>query len=194
MWEAKRQNRNQVQPMIETLEDRQLMSAAPHAAVAVRHTPKPHAIVVTAKPSAKAKVAPAAKPAVAPVTPTNVGDFPTYIPASDPYLSPDVVGTWTGTMQVDGSTQTAPFSINFLFQRGIAASGTFDLGPTVGNEIVTSTMVFGAFHNARILVLTKALWMGFNCALSANGKVLYGRFAVNTSNGWETGGFDLNRN
>ena len=190
MWEAKRQNRSGVQPMIEALEGRELMSAVPHAAVAIQHAPKPHALVV----SAKHKATPAAKTTVTPTAPAPVGAFPTYIPASDAYLSPDVVGGWTGTMQLDGSKTTSAFSVNFLFQRGIAASGTFNLGPLVNNLTLTSTMVFGANHNARILILTSSLWMGFTCALTSNGKVLYGRFAVDNSNGWETGRFSLTRN
>jgi hypothetical protein len=198
MWEAKRQNRSGVQPMIEALEGRELMSVAPHVVAAPKPTAAPHAVVVPAKPkatvAAKPKATPAAKTTVTPTAPAPVGAFPTYIPASDAYLSPDVVGGWTGTMQLDGSKTTSAFSVNFLFQRGIAASGTFNLGPTVNNVTLTSTMVFGANHNAHILILTSSLWMGFTCALTANGKVLYGRFAVDNSNGWETGGFSLTRN
>jgi hypothetical protein len=198
MWEAKKQNRDYVQPMIETLEGRELMSAVPHTAAAAKPAPAPHAVVVTAKPkataAAKPKAAAAAKTTVIPTSAATVGGFPTYIPAYDAYLSPDVVGGWTGTMQLDGTKTTAAFSVNFLFQRGLAASGTFNLGPTVSNATVTSTMVFGANHNARILILTSTLWVGFTCALTANGKMLYGRFAVDTANGWETGGFVLNRN
>jgi hypothetical protein len=222
MWEVKRQNRNEVQPMIEALEDRQMMSAAPHAAVAVKQTPAPHAIVMSVKPKAtpavkvaakpapapkpvvkakaapapkpvaKAKVAPAPKPVVTTTPP--VGDLLPFVPASNPGMAPNVVGVWSGTMQIDGSKQASPFSIDFAFQHGVAASGTFNLGPTVGNQSAVSTMVFGTNHNVRVLILTSTLWMGFDGALTANGKMIYGRFAVNTPNGWETGSFSVNRN
>jgi hypothetical protein len=210
MWEVKNHSRSEVQPMIEALESRELMSAVSHAAV-VKHAPAPHAIVMSVKPAAKPKATPAPKavkampapkvaakakvtPAAKTVTPPVVDDYPAYVPAAHPNMAPDMVGTWTGTITMDGSKQGAVFSIDFAFQRGTAASGAFHLGPAVGNQTVTSTLVFGTSRNARALVLTSTLWVGFNGALTANGNMLYGRVAVNTSNGWQTGSFSVTRN
>jgi len=200
MWEAKSQNRsnqNGVQPMIEVLEDRQMMSVVAHHEAAAPKAPAPHAIVMSVKPAAKVATRPAAKQATTPAAPptqNNLGELPAFVPATNLNMAPDVVGKWTGTMLVDGTTQANPFSINFAFQRGIAASGIFNLGPTVSNQSLTSTLVFGTSLNTRALILTSTLWMGFTGALTANGQILYGRFAVNTSNGWETGTYNLTRN
>jgi hypothetical protein len=210
MRETNGQNYSSAQPMIEVLEERQFMSVAAHPAVHATKTPTPAPIVmaahpvtkpapkVVAKPAPKPVVKPAAKPVAKPaakaVANPVVADLPAYVPDAHPGLSPSVVGGWTGTMTTDGQKQGADFSINFEFQRGVAASGTFDLGTTVNNQTVTSTMVFGTNHNVRILILTPTLWMGFTGALTANGKILYGRFSVNTANGWKTGSFSLTRN
>ena len=165
-----------IQPMIETLESRELMSAAPHPVVAA--VSKPVApLVVSAKP--------APTPAVK--------EFPVYVPSVGPVKGTNVVGNWTGTMRIDGTTTDQTFSINFAFQRGVAASGTFNLGPTIGNQTVTSTMVFDLHNNLRARVATPKLNVGFTGAITTNGKVLYGRFSFNNGTGWTTGMFTLTR-
>lgn len=149
--------------MFETLERRDLMSAAPHPVVmTVGAKPQP-AVVVAAKVTAKTASA------------------------------RNVVGGWTGSMRLDGSKTDSAFSITFAFQRGLAASGAFNLGPTMKNQVATSTMVFDQRNNARALIATSKLSAGFTGAISANGKMLYGRFSFNTATGWKTGTFTLTR-
>jgi hypothetical protein len=75
----------------------------------------------------------------------------------------------------------------------VAASGTFNLGPTIGNQTVTSTMVFDLHNNLRALVATPKLSVGFTGAITGNGNVLYGRFSFNNGTGWTTGMFTLTR-
>jgi hypothetical protein len=174
--------------MIETLEARELMSVAPHPTVAAVAKPSA-AIVMSAKPAAKPTVKPTAKPAPTPA----VKAFPAYVPSVGPIKGTNVVGTWTGTMRIDGTTIDQPFSINFAFQRGVAASGTFNLGPTIGNQVVTSTLVFDLHNNLRALVATPKLSVGFTGAITGNGNILYGRFSFNNGTGWTTGMFTLTR-
>jgi hypothetical protein len=169
--------------MIEALEDRQLMSVAAHPAVqAAPVKAKPAAIVVSVKPAAKAIVAP------------KVAAFPSYVPSSGAIKSVSVVGGWTGSLRLDGTKIDNAFSVTFIFQRGVAATGNFNTGPTMGNQVVTSTMVFSLHNNVRVLVATPSLAAGFTGALSTNGKMLSGRFSFNSSKGWQTGMFTLTRN
>jgi hypothetical protein len=170
-------------PMIETLEGRQMMSVAPHP-VSV------HAAAVAAKPAIVVPVKAAAKPVVAP----KASAFPTYVPSTGPIKGPNVVGTWTGSMRLDGTKVDNAFTVTFVFQRGVAATGSFNMGVTMGNQVVTSTMVFSLHNNVRVLVATPSLNAGLTGALSTNGKVLSGRFSFNSAKGWQTGMFTLTRN
>jgi hypothetical protein len=171
-------------PMIETLEGRQMMSATPvHAAVHVGATPAKPAIVVAAKPVAK----------VTPVVKPKVTALPAYLPATGVIKGANVIGGWTGTMRLDGTKVDNAFSVNFTFQRGVAATGTFNMGATMNNQVVVSTMVFSLHNNVRVLFATPSLMAGMTGALSSNGKMLTGRFSFNTSHGWQTGMFTLTR-
>ena len=168
--------------MIETLEGRQMMSVAPHL-VAV------HTAAVAAKPVI---VVPVKAPK--PVAKPKASAFPTYVPSTGPIKGPNVVGTWTGSMRVDGTNVDNAFTVTFVFQRGVAATGTFNTGVTMGNQVVTSTMVFSLHNNVRVLIATPSLNAGLTGALSTNGKVLSGRFSFNSAKGWQTGMFKLTRN
>lgn len=171
------------QPMFEKLEGRQMMTATmAHVEMTSEQTSVP-AIVMCAQPAAKlvAKVA------------VKVSALPAYIPATSGVKGKNVVGEWTGTMQLDGSKTASAFSIKFAFQRGVAASGTFNLGATMSNQAVTSTMVFDLHNNFRAMVATPKLAAGFTGAISSNGKMLTGRFSFNSATGWKTGVFTLTR-
>jgi hypothetical protein len=182
------------QPMFETLEGRQLMSAVPLVADMHTTTAMP-AIEMSATPAAKVapKVVAKAKVVAKPATKVNAKAFPAYVPSSSAVKGKNVVGTWTGSMRLDGSKTDADFSITFVFQRGVAASGTFNLGATMNNQIVTSTMVFDLHNNVRAMVATPTLAVGFTGALSTNGQILYGRFSFNNGSSWKTGMFTLTR-
>jgi hypothetical protein len=123
----------------------------------------------------------------------KVTAFPTFVPSTGPVKADNVVGEWTGSMRLDGTTVDNAFSVNFTFQRGVAATGTWNLGPTMGNQVVVTTMVFSLHNNMRVLISTPGLNSGLTGALSTNGKVLAGRFSFNTSHGWQTGMFTLTR-
>jgi len=191
------------QPMFETLEGRQLMSAAPvpHAALmtttavgvpAIEMSAQP-AAKVAAKPAAKVVAKPAPKKVAKPAPAPKVAAFPVYVPSSTVVKGKSVVGQWTGTMRLDGTTTDSAFSVTFAFQRGVAASGSFNLGATMNNQVVTTTMVFDLHNNVRALVAMPTLNAGFTGALSSNGNVLYGRFSFNTGGQWKTGMFMLTR-
>jgi hypothetical protein len=175
--------------MIETLESRELMSAAPTPHVAVHAAAVKPSIVVAAKVVTKTAVKTPAKPVPAP----KVTAFPTYVPSSTVVKGNNVVGTWTGTMQLDSSKTSTSFSVTFAFQRGVSASGQFNLGATMNNQVVTSTMVFDLHNDVRAMVSTSTLNAGFTGALSSNGNVLYGRFSFNSGGQWKTGMFTLTR-
>jgi hypothetical protein len=176
-------------PMIETLEDRSLMSAVVHPVVAAaKPAPKPAIVVkaavkTTAKTTTKATVK-------ATTTPTTT---PTLTVASViTSAAPSVVGKWTGTMTPDGSKTSSTFSVDFAFQRGVAATGTFTIG-LLGNQTVTSTMVFAEHRNVRTLFVSSTIYGGFTGALTTNGTTLYGRYSFNSPSGWMTGTFSLSR-
>ena len=179
MWEGKRNTSksNPGIPIIEALESRQLMSVAVHPITAAVVVKPVAARVVTAKP--------ATKPAVQ--------AFPSYVPSIGAVKGTNVVGNWTGSIRLDGTTTDQPLSVTFNFQRGVAASGTFNLGPAVGNRAALSTMVFDLHNNVRALIAGPKLSVGFTGALTSNGKVLYGRVSFNVGTGWQTGMFTLNR-
>jgi hypothetical protein len=196
--------------VIEMLEDRQLMSAvAVHVAAPVNHetVAELHA-EVAAEAAAKAaavKAAAAAKVAAAKaaatksavvkaVTPTVSAPISTLHQTPSSNTTPNLVGTWTGTMQFDGAATASVFSINFQFQLEAAASGTFNLGPAIGNQSPQSTMVISNHNNVRALILTKDLWVGFTGVLVSTGNEIYGRFAYDSSTGWKTGSFTVTRN
>src|SRR5580692_11016102 len=134
-----RQLRRGSSVMIETLEGRQLMSAAAvhvaapvnhettaelHAEVAAEAAAKAAAVkaaaaakVAAAKAAAAAKVA-AAKAAttksavVKAVTPTVSAPISSFRQTPFTSTTPNLVGTWTGTMQFDGAATATVFSIN----------------------------------------------------------------------------------
>ena len=115
-------------------------------------------------------------------------------PLPNTQVEGDVADRWERVqVRCLGTTTDQPFYINFAFQRGVAASGTFNLGPTIGNQTVTSTMVFDLHNNLRALVATPKLSVGFTGAITGNGNVLYGRFSFNNGTGWTTGMFTLTR-
>jgi hypothetical protein len=178
-------------PMIEALEDRQMMSVAPHPALlAAPSRAKVAAVVASAKAAAKPPAKTVAKTLVRP----KATAVPTNVPSPGPVKASSVVGAWTGSMRLDGTSIDNAFSVTFLFQRGVAATGTFNLGATMGNAVVTSTMVFSLHNNIRVLVATPGLNAGFTGAMSTNGKILNGRFSFNSPKGWQTGMFTLTRN
>ena len=189
--------------IIETLEDRQLMSAAAvHVAAPVNHetVAELHAEVAAeaaAKAAAKAAAAKGAatkSAVVKAVTPTVTAPISTLHQTPSSNTTPNLVGTWTGTMQFDGAATASVFSINFQFQLEAAASGTFNLGPAIGNQSPQSTMVVENHNNVRALILTNNLWVGFTGVLVSTGNEIYGRFAYDSSTGWQTGSFTVTRN
>ncbi len=190
MWEKRVSNI----ALIEALEDRQLMSAAPHAMAMPAPLHRP-AIVMSYGPALKtiSKAAPVVTSTVALKSATTASQLPAFIPNKGGFAVSNIVGAWTGTMRLDGTKVDAPFSIKFLFQRGVAATGTFNLGPTIGNQSLSSTLIFSLQRNFRVLILTPDLWAGFVGALTANAKILMGRFSFNSTTGWHTGVFTLNR-
>lgn len=107
--------------------------------------------------------------------------------------APSVVGQWVGTMTPDGSTVSSTFSVNFAFQRGVAASGTFNFGAILGNQSAVSTMVFSQHQNVRVLVSTSNLLVGMTGTLTSDNATLYGRYSFNSPAGWQTGMFILTR-
>lgn len=211
IWKSERKtaavtSRPQSVVMIETLESRELLSAAPHPAAVVKAAPTIEAaIVVAAKPAVKPVAKPAVKvvaKAASKVTTKTVAATVATSPVSGtisvvhpvPATNiPNLVGTWTGTMLVDGATTTTPFSIDFKFQLEGNASGAFHLGPLFGNQTVDSTFILTTHNNARALILTNTIWAGFTGALIGS-NTLDGRFAVNLNNTWTTGTFSLTRN
>jgi len=201
-----RQLRRGSSVMIETLEDRQLMSAAAvHVAAPVNHETTAELHAEVAAEAAAVKAAAAAKAAAAKaaatktavvkaVTPTVTAPISSLHQAPFTSTTPNLVGTWTGTMQFDGAATATVFSINFQFQLEAAASGTFNLGPAIGNQSPQSTMVVENHNNVRALILTNNLWVGFTGVLVSTGNEIYGRFAYDSSTGWQTGSFTVTRN
>ncbi len=143
---------------------------------------------------AAAKKAAVVETAVQPVSSPVSGTIGQYISSPQESNVPNFVGTWTGTIQLDGSTTSTPFSIAFAFQRGVAASGTFNLGPIMGNQSELSTLIYSSHNVVRALIQNSTLWVGFTGAISTDGKTIFGRFAYNTPHGWETGSFSVTRN
>jgi hypothetical protein len=219
-----RQLRNSNQVMFETLEARQLMSAAAgHVAAPVVHlvnneTPaeiaaEASAVKAAAKAAAAVEVAEAkaaaaaAKAAAAAakkaqakaavvvkaVTPAVTAPISTLRQMPSKNTTPNLVGTWTGTMLYDGDTVATAFSIDFQFQLEAAASGTFHLGPAIGNQNAQSTMVITNHNNVRALILNSSLWVGFTGVLEPGSKMIFGRFAYNSPTGWKSGSFTVTR-
>jgi hypothetical protein len=138
----------------------------------------------------KAAQVAAAKPKAvkAPVTAPQ-SEIRSYITSA----APSVIGQWTGTMTPDGSTIPSAFSVDFAFQRGVSASGTFTFGAILGNQSVVSTMVFSLHHNVRVLVSAPGIQVGITGTLTSNNATLYGRYSFNSPTGWQTGMFILAR-
>jgi hypothetical protein len=203
--------------IIETLEARELMSAAPvHAAAAVTHVSAAtiHAQAVAkaaaakaaaAEKAAAAKATAAAKVAAVKAAATKAAVVKAVAPTITAPISalhqtpaksttPNLVGTWTGTIQYDGDITATPFSINFQFQLEASASGTFNLGPAIGNQSPQSTMVITNHNEVRALILNNTLWVGFTGLLEPSGNQMIGRFAYNSPTGWKTGSFNITRN
>jgi len=170
-----------------------MSAAAAHVAAPVNHET---AAELHAEAAAEAAAKAAAKKAavVKAVTPTVTAPISTL--QQTPYKSttPNLVGTWTGTIQFDGAATATAFSIDFQFQLEAAASGTFNLGPAIGNQSPQSTMVISNHNNVRALILNNSLWVGFTGVLESNGNAIYGRFAYDSPTGWKTGSFNVTRN
>jgi hypothetical protein len=205
MRNGTRQLRRGSSVIIETLEDRQLMSAAAvHVAAPVNHETTAElpatAVAEAAEKAAAAKAAAAAKTAatktavVKAVTPTVTAPISSLHQTPYQGTTPNLVGTWTGTIQFDGAATATAFSINFQFQLEAAASGTFNLGPAIGNQSPQSTMVIANHNTVRALILTNNLWVGFTGVLVSTGNEIYGRFAYDSPTGWQTGSFTVTRN
>jgi hypothetical protein len=128
------------------------------------------------------------------VTPAVTAPISSFQQTQTKSTTPNLVGTWTGTIQYDTATVATPFSIDFQFQLESAASGTFHLGPAIGNQNQQSTMVISNHNNVRALILTNSLWVGFTGVLENTGNQIIGRFAYDSPTGWQTGSFNVTRN
>jgi nucleoid-associated protein YgaU len=154
------------------------------------------AVAAAAKAAAAAAKKAQAKAAVVvkAVTPPVTAPISTLRQTSLKNTTPNLVGTWTGTMLYDGDTVATPFSIDFQFQLEAAASGAFNLGPAIGNQTAQSTMVITNHNNVRALILNSTLWVGFTGVLEPGSNMIFGRFAYNSPTGWKSGSFTVTRN
>lgn len=200
--------------VIESLEARELLSAAPshpaavHAAApktqpaatapaagaapkakktAVKVATKKKAPVPAATP-APAKPAPA-KPAPAAASPAAAASA-TSTPAAP--AAGQYTGTWAGTFQINARPGDQPLSVNFTRQKGVAVTGTFDLGAMIGESVLTTVTINQRRQFLGLVEGTKST-ASFVGAVASNGKYIFGRWSVNGPQGWLTGTFTLNR-
>lgn len=155
--------------VIEELEARELLSAAPHPAAAHAHKAKPAA----AAPAVH--VAAAKQPAKAAA-----------------HAAGDYTGTWAGTFQTEPATGDKPLSVTFTKQKGLAVSGTFDLGAMAGASVVSTATVT---HDRHFLAMIKTPGgrVSFSGQVASNEQYIFGRWCFNGSRGFQTGTFIMTR-
>jgi hypothetical protein len=113
---------------------------------------------------------------------------------SAPVIVPQVAGAWSGTVKMPYAR--APFAVSMQISRqnGVAAMGTFRLGPATAHRAVTSTaVVSGGYQRGfNLIVSQKGLYASVTATVSKNGQQIVGRWACNGPGGWATGTITLN--
>jgi hypothetical protein len=111
-----------------------------------------------------------------------------------PVIVPQVAGAWSGTVKLPYARAPIAVSMQITTQRGVAATGTFRLGPATANRAVTSTAVVSGGHQRgfNLIVSQKGLYASVTATVSKNGQQIVGRWACNGPGGWATGTITLN--
>ena len=110
-----------------------------------------------------------------------------------PVILPQVSGAWSGTVKTPYARSPFSVSMQISQQKGVAAFGTFRLGPATANRAVSSTAVVsgGYARGFNLIVSQKGLYASVTATVSKNGQQIVGRWACNGPGGWATGTITL---
>jgi colicin import membrane protein len=106
---------------------------------------------------------------------------------------PDCVGQWTGTLAFNTNASSVDFSVDFTSQKGVALTGTFDVGALGDGQILTTVRV-DITQSMLAMVQAPNATDSFVGAVANNGTYIIGRWSRQTYQGaWETGTFIMKK-
>jgi hypothetical protein len=208
--------------VVETLEDRRLLSAADvfaslrplpywpaHARPAVHAPIEVGNAIKAAKAAAKAEAKaaklakkaekknppPVIEPPIEESTTPTVELTPKEKKAVLDGLKPevDLLGTWSGTFVRNQDRATLAGSVTFDTQKKNTAVGRFDMSAVAG-QTVTSAVTVGKDHAfLAMLILNGGGQVSLAGAVSPDENSIVGRWSLQTKAGWKTGVFELKR-
>lgn len=124
-------------------------------------------------------------------------------PSTEPiFVRQDLFGLWTGTFLSAKNPTSTPLALSVDFYRRQAVTrlsltqaftGAFDLSAMTGESRALTTVTMSHQVDVRIAIMTPTATTSFSGAVSLNGKVISGRYAVLMNGRYEVGSFTLTK-